>query len=647
MFQPIRISSTIAVALTACLLVATTAQAGGYPTNGCVAKKQATLGKYAKDVGKAWAKYPSDATARNAAIAKSFEKLDKTWVKEEAKSLKKNAACDAATSSSTDAAAEVETAIGDLALATEDSSAVAEYIADSLKAYGKYNKDPNKDLGKVKLAASLGKSTTDNLTGANGAVTSGATTLEAELVRLTTTAPNYPDTFQTIVPGSSVMYGKKELKPICVDGDPYMYFARRGTSNNVLMYYQGGGACWDSSSCNVIGTCDRISDASDSPDNTTTGFADYDNPANPFHDWSVVFVSYCSCDVHWGEKTTVYSGGKIFHRGRVNASVAEKFAREHFIDPDKVFVTGSSAGSYGAIMNSYYLMNGVWPNAEYAVVGDAGVGVITKQWLDTYIKNWGVDKNFPTDLPGISLPVENLSLVTLIDAMSDKFPNNRFANYDSSYDGGSGSQTQFFQVMRYPTPPIGNIVDKWPNYWEPACMWNACMREFKADNATKSSNYHYFTGAGSRHTIFGSDKVFTETKSTKSDGTPMTFAAWVTAMIDDTADWVDVDCNHPGGDCNLTNSCQGGDNPGVLCTSDADCVTGGTCQDDPDNGNAPYANNDTVTCAPTTCPCGPTAATCAGGINDGSICTTDADCKDDPNDIGEQGTCTYVNCAAP
>lgn len=646
MFQPIRISSAIAVTLTACLLVATTAQAGGYPSNGCVGKKQAQLGKFAKDVGKAWAKYPGDATARNAAIAKSFEKLDQTWVKEEAKSLTKNAACDEATSSSTDAAAEIETSIGDLAMATEDFSAVAEYIADSLKAYGKYNKDPNKDLGKVKLSASLANSTTDNLTGANGAVTTGATTLEGELIRLTTTAPNYPDTFQTIVPGATVQYGKKTLDPVCVDGDPYMFFARRGTSNNVLMYYQGGGACWDNSSCNVIGTCDRISNASDSPDNTTTGFADYDNPTNPFHDWSVVFVSYCSCDIHWGDNSIKYTpGAPTLHKGRVNASVAEKFAREHFIDPDKVFVTGSSAGSYGAIMNSYWLMNEVWPNAEYSVLGDAGVGIITKQWLDTYIKNWGVDKNFPTDLPGVSLPVEDLSLVTLIDSLSDQFPNNRFANYDSSYDGGSGSQTQFFQVMRFPTPPLSNIAGKWGNYWETACTWNACMREFKADNASKSSNYHYFTGAGSRHTVFGSDKVFTETKSTKSDGTPMTFAAWVTAMIDDTADWVDVDCNHPGGDCNLTNSCQGGDTPGALCTTDGDCTVGGVCQKDPDNGNAPYANNGTVTCAPTTCPCGPAAATCAGGINDGSPCISNADCKLNANDTSEQGTCVFVNCA--
>src|SRR6185503_3465158 len=94
----------------------------------------------------------------------------------------------------------------------------------------------------------------------------------------------------------------------------------------------------------------------------STGFGDYDNPLNPMTDWSVVFVSYCTCDVHWGDEDHQYSpGNKANHRGRVNAAVVEKWAREHFVDPAKVFVTGSSAGSYGAIMNAYWLMKDVWP----------------------------------------------------------------------------------------------------------------------------------------------------------------------------------------------------------------------------------------------------------------------------------------------
>lgn len=643
MFGTKHLPSTIAIVLGTSLAFAATASAGGYAGNGCVAKKQGALAKYTKDVGKAWAKNPSDTVARDEAILKAFAKLDKKWTKEEEKAVKKNATCHESTSTAVEATDAVNAAV--TAISGEDFEAATGYIGDAIKSYGKYTKDPLKDPGKVKLAENLAKADTKHLTGANGTITAAAAALQSELLFLTTQAPNYAQTFQTIVPGSPVQYGKKELEPVCVDGDPYMFFAKRGNSNNVLMYYQGGGACWSTSSCITLGTCDRISNASDNPDNTTTGFADYNNPSNPFYDWNVVFVSYCSCDVHWGDNALVYGTDVIRHHGRDNAAVAEKWAREHFIDPDKVFVTGSSAGSYGAIMNSYFLMNEVWPNADYSILGDAGVGIITKQWLDEYIKNWGLEENFPTELPGVALPVESLSLVDLIAGLNEQFPDARIGNYDSSYDGGGGSQTQFFQVMRFPTPPNDNILNRWGNYWEPACTWNACMREFKADNASRSSKYHYFTGAGSRHTIFGSDKIFTETKSRKADGTPVTFVEWVQAMIDDSPDWVDVDCNNTGGDCNLTNSCQGGDNPGMLCTNDADCAVGGVCQKDPDNANAPYANDGTVTCPLTTCPCGPLEATCAGGVNEGDPCSTNGDCRVVPGDNNEEGTCSYVNCA--
>ena len=191
--------------------------------------------------------------------------------------------------------------------------------------------------------------------------------------------------------------------------------------------------------------------------------------------------------------------------------------------------------------------------------------------------------------------------------------------------------------------------------------WNACMREFKAENFSRApSNYRFYTGAGSRHTMFGSDKVYVETKSRRSDTNGgMTVAEFVQAMINNDSNWVNADCNLPGGDCNLTNSCQGGPNAGQACTVNADCgnkCNGGPnadnactvnadcpdsfcafCQQDADVANAPFNNDDTVTCAPTTCPCGIANATCVGGANEGNSCTTDTDCAG--------GACVYVNCS--
>jgi hypothetical protein len=154
-----------------------------------------------------------------------------------------------------------------------------------------------------------------------------------------------------------------------------------------------------------------------------------------------------------------------------------------------------------------------------------------------------------------------------------------------------------------------NDLLSWPNWWEDQCEWTACARQFVEAVAVDASNYRYYTGAGSRHTMYGSDKVYTDTRGIVP---PITIRDWIDAMINDDVGWVSVDCED-GGDCDLVNTCQGGDNAGLPCDDDDDCDVGGSCEFDPRPGtlpNGPYTGGDDVTCAPTVCPCGPTTVNC-------------------------------------
>ena len=36
---------------------------------------------------------------------------------------------------------------------------------------------------------------------------------------------------------------------ICANGTPYSYYAYKGSTNNVVIDFQGGGACWNSGTC--------------------------------------------------------------------------------------------------------------------------------------------------------------------------------------------------------------------------------------------------------------------------------------------------------------------------------------------------------------------------------------------------------------
>lgn len=374
--------------------------------------------------------------------------------------------------------------------------------------------------------------------------------LTDEAVLAHVVSPNVPETFVMIDPPDQVDYKGKVLEPICSRGTPWVHFVKRGTVNRLLVYYQGGGACWDYLTCEAIKTFKQTTGANENPQNATSGFANLSNPENPFKDWHMVVVPYCTGDIHWGDATVEHpfqavgqppdpNGPKvtIHHRGFVNAQVAEKWAREHFVDPEEVFVTGSSAGSYGAVMNSLYLQESVYPSAQFEVLGDAGNGIVPQAFIDTQISKWGVEQNLPDWIPDLNKPITELDASNLLAASARFYPHNRFANYSAAFDGGSGGQVGFYRVMTQPDNPL-----LWQTWWEASCPWNEGMRaQVAASYAGAPANYRYYIGSGSRHTMWGNNKVYTDT----TGGVPR-IVDWVQAMRAGSADWVNVETTDPG-----------------------------------------------------------------------------------------------------
>ncbi len=355
-----------------------------------------------------------------------------------------------------------------------------------------------------------------------------------------TISPLVSSEWTMVEPPAVVTYDGRDYTPTCWDGEPWVFFVKRGSVNNVVMYYQGGGACWSSFTCGglpgvVSPTFKRSTGPGDNPANFSSGFADASNPDNPFRDWHQVFVPYCTGDVHWGDAVVDYDllGNPLTvrHKGFHNAQVAEQFAREHFVHPDQVFVTGSSAGAYGAIVNSLYLQERVYPSADFAVVGDAGNGVITQDFLVNDLSNWGIQDNLPPWMPGLNVPLTQLRASDLYIEAARTYPQNRFATYTTAYDGGQGGQTGFFQVMR-----VGlNILD-WVRWWDSSCAWNEEMLALNAEaSAASGANFRSYVGTGSAHTMWGRNKVYDDTT-----GNVPTIRDWLVAMLDDGPGWTDV-----------------------------------------------------------------------------------------------------------
>jgi hypothetical protein len=110
------------------------------------------------------------------------------------------------------------------------------------------------------------------------------------------------------------------------------------------------------------------------------------------------------------------------------------------------------------------------------------------------------------------------------------------------FDGGTGGQTGFYNIML-------NGAFAAATWWNASCDWgDIALAQSLTTIAAVPDNYRYYFGSGSEHTMFGNDKVYTDTT-----GNVPTIVDWVNAMLksrpgapDD--GWTPVLCD----DCGLT-----------------------------------------------------------------------------------------------
>jgi hypothetical protein len=165
--------------------------------------------------------------------------------------------------------------------------------------------------------------------------------------------------------------------PICIAGTPFSAFTREGNPDKLVIFEQGGGACWqDFYNCNVLSEAQE-------PPGPASGLFDFASKDNPYRDYSIVYMPYCDGSVFSGDNDVfdpafgaaigVPAAVVRFHRGLRNQTAGMDLARDTFPDAQKIHLIGHSAGGVGIAGFAPFLARFEYGNnVKLSVFNDAG-----------------------------------------------------------------------------------------------------------------------------------------------------------------------------------------------------------------------------------------------------------------------------------
>lgn len=320
--------------------------------------------------------------------------------------------------------------------------------------------------------------------------------------------------WKTIAPGGDTL---------CATGTPFSFHVRTADPARVMIFFNGGGACWSAETCDVAGKPSyrpfASAEAGNDPRHYDGAFA-LDNPENPFRDWSQVFVSYCTGDVHLGAAEASYTRAdgtdfSIHHRGWANSMSALDYLFTHFAAPARVAVAGGSAGAlsspvFAAIVARHY------PDAEVIQFAGGGAGYRlpppTQLW-----QRWNVLAALPEWYNVDNHTDETLTIPDLYRLAFRAAPALRFHQFDHAYDA---IQEDFHRLLGAPAELLPGL--------------DANRAELQADIPSLRT----YVAAGEFHTLLRYSELYSqETAGVRA-------VDWVRSLIAG-EDVADVHCTAP------------------------------------------------------------------------------------------------------
>jgi Pectinacetylesterase len=242
----------------------------------------------------------------------------------------------------------------------------------------------------------------------------------------------------------------------CSDGSKFAFWVRRANPKKVVFYLQGGGACFSPK------TCARDSDLyapnlrSAAAPTEQEGMFDLAEKRNPFSDYSIVYVPYCTGDAHMGDTTRRYAPGLIVrHKGYVNGTAALEYLGANFPDVTKVAVMGESAGSVAA---PFYagLVSDQLPEAHITVIADGSGSFPDAPGFNNLGVAWRTGNTLPDWAAGPYRSANHWSFPGLFIQAARHSPKIVFARHDHAYDE---TQELWYPLVGLPAKDLLSLID--------------------------------------------------------------------------------------------------------------------------------------------------------------------------------------------
>lgn len=290
----------------------------------------------------------------------------------------------------------------------------------------------------------------------------------------------------------------------CSDGSAFHFWVRKADPSKVLFYLSGGGACFSEETCITDPTYTTELSTNTEPDDGIFS----DAPDNPFSDYSIVAVPYCTGDVHLGSVSHAYGEGPnavIRHVGAINGVTALTTTAALFPDAEQVVVAGSSAGGassplYAGLAFDFY------PEADIVTISDGAGGYPASPAISKAIGSlWGITNGIPAWPNASPVDSDAWTLPGLAVEANKHSSNIRFVRIDFAEDE---VQEDFTALAGLGDDPLIATL-----------QGNEEM--IRSSGATVFS----WIAAGDDHTVLPNDLVFSE------QGTDQSLLDWISAIL--------------------------------------------------------------------------------------------------------------------